>query len=126
MKLLRIAAAKEENRGVFWVIDDKLYAFPFMEYSEFGIAKSGATYNHKKLWEYVKPKGCMRPFDYYPRGRVEFTGKGKPIIYMNSNIDDRFISEIRTEFGLRTEPIIRYDYSSHYMCHLDDGYVPQT
>lgn len=120
-----VTAAKEEARGVFWVIDDKLYAFPFVENSNIGVAKSGTTYNHKKLWDDVKPHRCNKPFDYYPRGRVEFTSKGQPIIYMNPNIDESFVSQIKTEFGLRTEPVIRYDNSNHYKCHLDDGYAPQ-
>lgn len=39
-------------RGVFWVIDGALLAHPFIEgvYAE-GTARSGVTYNHKKLWE---------------------------------------------------------------------------
>ena len=43
--------------GVFWVIDDELIAIPFdkFKYVE-GIAKSGETYNHEKLWELVMPK----------------------------------------------------------------------
>ena len=117
-----ITGAKETARGIFWVIDDKLCAFPFIENSEYGVAKSGTTYNHKKLWEYVKPKGCNKPFDYYPRGRVEFSGKGRPVIYMNPNIDNSYVKDIKTQFGLREDPQIRYDYSVHYRCHLDDGY----
>lgn len=117
-----ITAAKYASRGVFWVIDDTLFAFPFIEDAEFGVAKSGNTYNHKKLWEYVKPKKCNKPFDYYPRGRVEFTGKGKPIIYMNPNIDESLVPEIKIKFGLRDDPVIHYDGSDHYKCHLDAGY----
>ena len=121
-----ITAAKEMSRGIFWVIDGELYAFPFVETSEYGVAKSGNTYNHKKLWEYVKPQRCNKPFDYYPRGRVEINSKGKPVVYMNPNIDESYISDIRTQFGLRTEPAIRYDYSNHYKCYLDEGYKSQA
>ena len=121
----RIIAAKESSRGVFWIIDDKLFAFPFIEDSEYGVAKSGNTYNHEKLWSYIKPKGCNKAFDYYPRGRVEFNGKGKSIIYMNPNIDESFVKEIRTQFGLRDDPQIRYDHSEHYKCYLDSGYSSQ-
>ncbi len=123
--LSAINASKEMSRGVFWVIDGKLLAFPFIEDAEYGVAKSGTTYNHKKLWDHIKPKKCNKPFDYYPRGRVEFNGKGKPIIYMNPNIDESVVHEIKAEFGLRDEPIIHYDSSKHYRCHLDDGYTPQ-
>lgn len=119
---LAVTAAKDMSRGIFWVIDDALYAFPFIETLDTGLAKSGNTYNHKKLWNYVRPKKCNKPFDYYPRGRVEISNKGKPIIYMNPNIDESYLPEIRTQFGLRTEPTIRYDYSDHYKCYLDEGY----
>jgi hypothetical protein len=116
--------AKDMSRGVFWIVDDELLAFPFVEDYLGGVAKSGNTYNHKKLWADVKPHGCNKPYNYYPRGRVDISNKGKPIIYMNPNIDDAFISLIKSEFGLRTNPIIRYDNSNHYKCYLDDGWKP--
>ena len=125
-KLVNITCAKESARGVFWVIDGELLAFPFYgDYLE-GVAKSGNTYNHKKLWNSVKPRNCNKPYNYYPRGRVDFNGQGKPIVYMNPNIDESFISDIRTEFGLTDEPLIHYDYSNHYRCYLDDGFVPDN
>ena len=119
------AMAKEESRGVFWVIDGDLWAFPFTEEYKGGVADSGATYNHKRLWPNVKPRGCNQPFNYYPRGRVDFNAKGKPIIYLNPNIDESIISEIRTAFGLRSQHILRYDNSEHYKCYLDDGWKPE-
>ena len=117
-----IQSAKEMCRGVFWVVDDELISFPFVENDTIGVAKSGVTYNHKKLWQYIKPKGCNKPYNYYPRGRVDFTNKGNPVIYMNPNIAESFISEIKSEFGLRGNPIIRIDNSEHYKCYLDDGW----
>ena len=107
------------TRGVFWIVDDKLLAFPFDGKYQEGISKSGKTYNHKKLWESIRPKGCNKPFDYYPRGRVDYTGKGKPIVYMSPHIDDSYISEIIKAFELTETPIIRYDHSKHYQCYLD-------
>lgn len=106
--------------GVFWVIDDELIAIPFdkFKYVE-GIAKSGETYNHEKLWELVKPKNCNKPYNYYPRGRVVNGAKGKTIIYMNSNIKSEFIHAISSAFEIEKEPTIKYDYSQHYECYLD-------
>ena len=121
-----VTDAKEMSRGVFWVIDEELLAFPFQDDATYGIAKSGTTYNHEKLWDYIKPRKCNKPFDYYPRGRVELNGKGNPIIYMNPNIEESFIPKIKLEFGISEEPIIHYDSSNHYRCHLDEGYTPQT
>lgn len=119
MKIYVQSMAKEMSRGVFWIVEGTLLAFPFTgEYTD-GIAKSGNTYNHKRLWGEIRPKGCNKPYNYYPRGRVEITNKGKPIIYMNPNIGSELIPEIKAAFGLREEPVIRYDYSEHYKCYLD-------
>ena len=107
------------KRGVFWVIDNNLIAFPFADMYPGGVAKSGNTYNHRKLWPEVKPKGCNHPYSYYPRGRVEITGRGKSIVYMNPTINDSFISAIKTVFCLDDNTIIKYDHSEHYKCHKE-------
>lgn len=124
MKIKIESMSKEMSRGVFWIIDGELLAFPFYEDSAVGIAKSGNTYNHKKLWSDIKPKGCNKPYNYYPRGRVDISNKGKAIIYMNPNIDESLIPLIKSEFGIRENPTIRYDNSQHYKCYLDDGWKP--
>lgn len=125
MKRYISAMAKDPARGVFWIIDGDLYAFPFYDGVVSGIAKSGNTYNHRKLWNDVKPKGSKHPYNYYPRGRVDIDNKGRFIIYMNPNVPKDVIPEIRSKFGIREDPIIRYDYSDHYKCHLDDGWKPE-
>lgn len=116
---------KEQSKGVFWLIDNKIYAFPFYDSDVYysGIAKSGDTYNHKKLWNDIKPKGCNKSYNYYPRGRVDIDNKGRAIIYMNPNISEEdYLDDIKIEFGLRSTPIIHYDYSDHYKCYLDSGW----
>ena len=109
------------KEGLFWLVENELLAFPFDKaiYRE-AVAKSGRTYNHKKLWQLVKPKGCNKPFDYYPRGRAVTSNKGEQIIYMNPNIDKKHIPAIKTAFNMWEEPVIRYDYSEHYKCYLDE------
>lgn len=120
-----IKSAKELSRGVFWDIDGTLLAFPFIQNNDsIGVAKSGTTYNHKKLCPDIKPHKCNEPYNYYPRGRVEINSKGKAIIYMNPNVSDSLLSEIRQEFGMITEPRIIYDGSEHYKCYLDEGWEP--
>lgn len=120
-----ITSAKEESRGVFWVIDNQLLAFPFYGDSTIGVAKSGNTYNHKKLWKEICPREYRKyPYNYFPRGRVELSNKGKPIIYINPNIEDSTIQDIKVEFGLLGEPTIKYDNSQHYKCYLDEGWKP--
>ena len=105
------------KRGVFWIVDGELIAYPFDESATEGVTKSGNTFNHKLLWEHIKP--CNKPFDYYPRGRVDFNANGKAVIYMNPHIEDKYIKEIITDFGITSEPIVRYDCSEHYKCYLD-------
>lgn len=112
------------KKGVFWIIDGKPHSYPFDGTQTDGIAKSGDTYNHKKLWDFVKPKGCNKPYNYYPRGRVEITNKGKPVIYMNPNIDSVYIKSIKNDFEIFTDVCVRYDYSEHYRCFLDEIWQP--
>ena len=107
------------KRGVFWLIDDKILAIPYEDGADVGIAKSGNNYNHRLLWEHVRPKKCNKAFDYYPRGRVEFSTKGKPIIYLNSNIGESYITDIMEKFGITETPKIHYDGSNHYKSHFD-------
>ena len=107
-------------RGIFWIVEGKLLAVPFKEGDIYGLSESGDNYNHRLKWPYVRPEGCRRkPFDYYPRGRVEYTNKGKPKIYMNHHVDEKFIKEIMTAFELTEEPVIDIDGSKHYKCYLD-------
>lgn len=113
----------QSSKGVFWEIDGMIFAFPFKEhYFSFGLAKSGDTYAHKKLWQEVKPKRCNKPYNYYPRGRIEINSKEKAILYMNPNVDESLIPEIMIQFGLKEYPKVIYDNSSHYKCYLDDGW----
>lgn len=127
--MIRVIAAKEQQNGVFWLIDDEdiLLAYPFGSVDSYdGIAKSGNTYNHKRLWSDIKPRGIKRPYNYYPRGRVEWDNQGRATIFMNSNIDDEWVNDIKQQFGVRPsdECRIQYDNSNHYKCHLDDGWTP--
>ena len=106
-------------RGVFWIIEDELKAYIFDENAQYGVAKSGNNFNHKLLWDHVKPAKCRVPYDYYPRGRVEYNPKGRPVIFLNPGIDEKFVTEIKDAFKLNEEPIIKPDGSDHYRSHLD-------
>ena len=108
-----IERSRAMKKGVFWIIDNNLYAFPFDHATE-GVAKSGDTFNHKLLWEKVKPSKDKHPYNYYPRGRVEIDNKNRPIIYMGLDVDEKFILEIIIEFEITDTPVIRYDGSDHY------------
>lgn len=116
--------AIKPSRGIFWDIDGKLFAFPYVKnIFDSGLSKSRNTYVHKKLWMETRPKGCHKPYNYYPRGRVEINSKQKPVVYMNPNVDKSLVPEIIIQFGLTQYPRILYDNSQHYKCYLDDGWV---
>ena len=123
MRIRKLNESKELSNGVFWDIDGELLAFPYYDgYYTDGIAKSGDTYNHKKLWPDIKPNKCNKPYNYYPRGRV-VVGNNKVTIYMNQNVDEKLLSEIKREFGIIDDNYrIVYDNSEHYKCYLDDGW----
>ena len=106
------------KRGVFWLIAGDLFCFPFDENAEYGIAKSGKTFNHKLLWGYVRPK-AEKPYNYYPRGRVEIDSHGRSVIYMSPHIGSEHIPEIMEAFSLQGEPRVIIDGSRHYRSHLD-------
>ena len=131
--------------GVFWIIsangdfqEYKLLAFeiPCDIYGnvigtpEIALnAKSGNTYNHKKLWETEiqnnpahKPYN-KHPYNYYPRGRVDISNN-RATIYLNPYINkDIIISEIQRKFGLDTLNISKVrvvvDNSEHYKCYIN-------
>ncbi len=85
-------------------------------------SKKGNSYNHKATWEMLKgaiTKG--KPFDYYPRGRVEIV-RNRATIWLNGNILSR-VNDIKRLFGLNGmnigEVLIKEDGSKHYECHFD-------
>lgn len=127
-------------KGVFWVPDienpDKNYCFKIECNSE-GTpsnstlelnAKSGTTYNHKLLWAKL-PKSITKnkPYNYYPRGRVEISN-GVAKIFYNGNLNTEDIVEfLKDEYNLRRYNGIKkvqtiVDNSKHYLCYLDDGW----
>ena len=106
---------KTQIRGVFWIVEGKLLAVPYDEDAAEGLSKNGFNYNHRLLWPYVCPKGCRKRYDYYPRGRVEYTNYGKPIIYMGLSVGPKFVPEIIEAFDIKEDPLIRHDGSGHYM-----------
>lgn len=103
-------------------MDGNLIAYPFYESNTDAVSKSGLTFNHKRLWKELRISN--KPYNYYPRGRVDFTNKGKAVIYMNPNITDTYIAEIKSEFGLRGDVKVFKDGSDHYKCYTDEDWNP--
>lgn len=85
-------------------------------------SKNGLTFTHKKLWSEISGRYENHLYNYFRKGRVEIDNKGRSVIYLNSNILDSVINEIKRGFGIRNEPIVKYDNSSHYKCYIHEGW----
>ena len=126
------------SKGIFWIKDLDNYEDSVVVKVEVNASgevaaagtlslnsKKGDNYNHKKTWEQLSKKETNnKPFDYYPRGRVEIKN-GKAIIYANPNIcGEKLIEWCKDTFGLCEDNgleiiICKPDYSEHYKCYLD-------
>jgi len=133
--------------GIFWLIteDSELSDYQLLM---FGIpcdgrggltetpevqpnSRSGKSYNHKTTWEMeVAGKQAHepysgKPYDYYPRGRVEISNRCA-VIFLNPCINQPTITEeIKLKFGLGSHEISKIriveDGSFHNQCFLNGG-----
>ena len=88
-------------------------------------AKSGENFNHKTEWSKLDKSSTQgKPFNYYPRGRVEIRN-GRATVFLNPDIHSEPVLrqifdafEIAANNGLRSIRIQR-DGSRHYryICH---------
>jgi hypothetical protein len=104
------------KKGVFWLIDNELHSYPFTNPPNFpsAAAKSGNTYNHKKLWSLVKPQKCGdKPYNHYPHGSVGVSTTGEVIVYANPAIDESYIAEVKQIFRLNDDVDIQYGCNKH-------------
>lgn len=112
--------ARRPTNGVFWITDEGMLAFPFRDGAAYGVAKSGFTFNHRLLWrEEMGVKG--KPYDYFPRGRVEVNNRGNAVVYLSPHIDiETWLPAIKEKFGISEEDVVVHqDHSDHYRCYLD-------
>lgn len=78
------------------------------------LSKSGKNFNHKNAWNTL-PKSATdrKPFNYYPRGRVEIKN-GKATVFSNY-LTDELKQKIIDIFFLSTEnTVFKIDNSAHY------------
>ena len=118
---MKIAEARKEDelyfKGPFWIVADSIKAIHSGRYKIIG-AKYLCDFNgkivsdndwtrasttHKRLWrdkysELTDSKD--KPFDYYPRGRVDIW-EGKAYIFIHSTMNfEPLIGNIISEYGL--------------------------
>lgn len=126
------------QRGIFWVKDTNIFLDVVVfkaECDENGVfdnllnmcllSKSGKEFNHKSVWNTLpKQKTEKKPYNYYPRGRVQIKN-GCAVIYANANIiSDKLKKWAIEEFNLSKENginkiMLKTDMSNHYLCYLD-------
>lgn len=127
-------------KGIFWITDrDNVYAnqlyFQILITPDGDVispnlyhlnSKNGDNYNHKIVWSELSSRDTHnKPFNYYPRGRVE-VNRGKATIYANPHIcTDEVLDWIIDKFNLTkangiTKVVMNPDGSEHYKCHLDN------
>ncbi len=117
-------------KGVFWWIEDRLFCQKTrcdksgapLDTVEFS-SKKGDNFNHKAEWKKL-PKSVTgsRPYNYYPRGRVEVK-RDKAVVYLNPQLNrDDILMKISDEFGLGnlSDICVKNDGSMHYKALLTE------
>ena len=78
--------------------------------------------NHRRAWEKL-PRAVTqgKPFDYYPRGRVELR-RGRAWLFLSPHLcREDVVLQVRGAFGLGQMPVmLKADGSWHYRCYLDE------
>lgn len=141
---MKLMLTEDSNlyRGIFWIPDvnnveqSQLYfQIPCnsngdidtdFEISTQMSSKNTQNYNHKNLWSTLSRKYTNnKPFNYYPRGRVEIS-RGIVTVYHSPHIpQDELKQWLIDKFNLTTHNGIKKikmiaDGSEHYSCYLDN------
>ena len=87
-------------------------------------SKSGANFNHAAEWQRLPKEVTQgKPYNYYPRGRVEVRD-GKVTIFLNPVLnEERIVQAIKDAFDLKEGGDIKSirvisDGSRHYQCEV--------
>ncbi len=120
-------------KGVFWIVDRKnleendFYIFKILTDRDGNISasyddlnsKKGDNYNHRLTWQSL-PKDLThnKPYNYYPRGRIEIKNNTAKIFINPLLNDERIIDYIKSRFNLNENTIseirVLIDNSAHY------------
>lgn len=126
-------------KGIFWIYRDAAGAWKLLTVKALcerdGTAlqpvryssKSGENFNHKAEWKRLGHKITDgRPYNYYPRGRVEIR-KGRITVYIPPSLfREDTLSVIFQEFGLNGEAAgrsirVKADGSAHYQYQAEEA-----
>lgn len=115
---------ERDKKGIFWIVDREnlennepfLFRIPvdivgklccLTEIPPF-YSKYGDNYNYRKTWESYVPAEVRqgKPYNYYPRGRVEIKEMFKAKIFLNPDIaDEKIIAYIVEKFRLERRDV---------------------
>lgn len=122
------------GKGLFWLVKNdeekfELFCMKILCYRdgetcekvETGVCESERL-NHKRAWAKLDKQTTQdKPYNYYPRGRVEIK-KGKATIFMNPILhQEEILEKIITSFGLTAEnglTHIRAKHDNSYHCRF--------
>jgi hypothetical protein len=130
-------------RGIFWIPDvnnvgsSNLYftipcdVFVDINDPEFHIPDSMSStgsdnYNHQRVWNSLDRRYTKgKPFNYYPRGRVEISNGVAKVFHSPRIPQDELRQFVIDKFNLTQHNGIKKikmiaDGSDHYRCYLDD------
>ena len=120
-------------KGIFWIVDrenlenNESYLFKIVTdrsgtalaaYGEL-TSKKGDNYNHRLTWSSL-PRELTngKPYNYYPRGRVEIRNDEARIFINPLLNEERMIEYIKEQFNLKENMIssvrVLVDNSQHY------------
>lgn len=129
--ITKLKESRDPKKGIFWFIDRgdsdhiEILYLDIPDDPDFrGNSKNGMTYTHEKTWKDLVssyPSDIRnKPWNHYPRGRVELHNN-RAIIYLNPNIyTPECQKDIIDAFNLqKLSTRFISDGSSHYKCHLD-------
>lgn len=130
-------------RGIFWIPDvnnvrsSNLYftipcdVFGDINDPDFHIPDSMSStgsdnYNHQRVWDSLDRKYTRgKPFNYYPRGRVEISNGVAKVFHSPRIPQDELKQFVIDKFNLTQHNGIKKikmiaDGSDHYRCYLDN------
>ncbi len=123
-------------KGIFWITDvDNIYenkTFFLIPCDDAGMpigemklnSKNNDNLNHKLTWDSLPSSVTNnKPYNFYPRGRVEIKKGRKAVIYLNPKINNpEVISWVIDKYGLSESEMkidVKSDGSDHYKCYMD-------
>ena len=96
-------------KGIFWYVPDEKRLITVKAACDTdGIATEARTgIHHEEVWETLADSATTgKPFDYYPRGKVEIVNK-QAVIYLPPALDRFDIHDLLLrEFGLAGQPVV--------------------